>query len=85
LRTNLVSTYRMNSEHLMTTIRTSAELIWYLEGQQIDHLPKLSTHTITNEIDRLIDLMNAVLTISKEDSGKTTFSNYIWLKKCVSI
>jgi hypothetical protein len=27
LRTTLVSTYRMNSEHLMTTIRTSAELI----------------------------------------------------------
>jgi signal transduction histidine kinase len=52
----------------------------YLEGQQIDHLPKLSkhTHTITNEIDRLIDLIDAVLTISKEDSGKTTFKPTIF-------
>lgn len=76
LRTNLVSTISHEFRTPMTTIRTSAELIdMYLEGQQIDNLPKMSKHTytITNEIDRLIDLMNAVLTISKEDSGKTTF------------
>jgi signal transduction histidine kinase len=51
----------------------------YLEGQQIDICQNcLNIHTITNEIDRLIDLMNAVLTISKEDSGKTTFKPTIF-------
>jgi signal transduction histidine kinase len=28
---------------------------------------------ITSEIDRIVDLMNSVLIISKDDSGKTTF------------
>lgn len=76
LRTNLVSTISHEFRTPMTTIRTSAELIeMYLEGQQIHNVTKMykHTHTITNEIDRIIDLMNAVLTISKEDSGKTTF------------
>lgn len=76
LRTNLVSTISHEFRTPMTTIRASTELIeMYLEGQQIDNATKINkhTHTITSEIDRIIDLMNAVLTISKEDSGKTTF------------
>jgi PAS domain S-box-containing protein len=76
LRTNLVSTISHEFRTPMTTIRASSELIeMYLEGQQIDNLTKIYKHTqtIASEIDRIIDLMNAVLTISKEDSGKTTF------------
>ena len=77
LRTNLVSTISHEFRTPMTTIRASAELIeMYIEGQKIDNVTKLYKHTstITSEIDRIIDLMNAVLTISKEDSGKTAFN-----------
>jgi signal transduction histidine kinase len=60
----------------MTTIRTSAELIeMYLEGHNShneQHLRK-QINRITSEIDRIVDLMNSVLIISKDDSGKTTF------------
>ena len=70
LRTNLVSTISHEFRTPMTTIRTSAELIaMYLEGLE----PKHSIHikkrinTITEEIDRIVELMNAVLTISKDD------------------
>jgi signal transduction histidine kinase len=59
----------------MTTIRTSAELIeMYLEGiiHNEQHLRK-QINRITSEIDRIVDLMNSVLIISKDDSGKTTF------------
>jgi PAS domain S-box-containing protein len=76
LRTNLVSTISHEFRTPMTTIRASTELIeMYLEGQQIDNETKIlkHTHTIASEIDRIIDLMNAVLTISKEDAGKTNF------------
>jgi signal transduction histidine kinase len=61
----------------MTTIRTSAELIgMYLENQETKNTPLLHKRVsiITKEIDRLVDLMNAVLTISREDSGKTNFN-----------
>ena len=77
LRTNLVSTISHEFRTPMTTIRASTELIeMYLEGQKIDHATKINKHTstITCEIDRIIDLMNAVLTISKEDSGKTKYN-----------
>ena len=76
LRTNLVSTISHEFRTPMTTIRASTELIeMYLEGQEIKHETKINKHTqtITSEIDRIVDLMNAVLTISKEDAGKTTF------------
>ncbi|MFV8371134.1 PAS domain S-box protein [Flavobacterium sp. LB2P74] len=76
LRTNLVSTISHEFRTPMTTIRTSAELIsMYLENQNLvngDRLQKRVT-IITEEIDRIVELMNAVLTISKEDSGKTDF------------
>jgi signal transduction histidine kinase len=36
------------------------------------HLRK-QINRITTEIDRIVDLMNSVLIISKDDSGKTTF------------
>ncbi len=77
LRTNLVSTISHEFRTPMTTIRTSAELInMYLEAPQIENHTRLQKRVdvITQEIDRLVDLMNAVLTISKEDSGKTTYS-----------
>jgi PAS domain S-box-containing protein len=76
LRTNLVSTISHEFRTPMTTIRTSAELInMYLEGQNIKNGPQLQKRVdiITQEIDRIVELMNAVLTISKEDSGKTTY------------
>lgn len=60
----------------MTTIRTSAELIsLYLEHENIENAPRLQKRIdcIIEEIDRIVQLMNAVLTISKEDSGKTNF------------
>lgn len=76
LRTNLVSTISHEFRTPMTTIRTSAELIsMYLENQNLvngDRLQKRVT-IITEEIDRIVELMNAVLTIAKEDSGKTDF------------
>ncbi|WP_349238950.1 PAS domain-containing protein [Flavobacterium yafengii] len=76
LRTNLVSTISHEFRTPMTTIRTSAELIsMYLENQNLENGSRLQKRItiITEEIDRIVELMNAVLTISKEDSGKTDF------------
>lgn len=76
LRTNLVSTISHEFRTPMTTIRTSAELIeMYIEGQNCDDSNQLKRqiNRITDEIDRIVELMNAVLTISKDDSGKTNF------------
>ncbi|SDI15474.1 PAS domain S-box-containing protein [Flavobacterium omnivorum] len=76
LRTNLVSTISHEFRTPMTTIRTSAELIsMYLENQNLQNGNRLQKRVeiITEEIDRIVELMNAVLTISKEDSGKTNF------------
>jgi PAS domain S-box-containing protein len=77
LRTNLVSTISHEFRTPMTTIRASTELInMYLEGQNIENGSRLQKRVdiITQEIDRIVELMNAVLTLSKEDAGKTTFS-----------
>ena len=77
LRTNLVSTISHEFRTPMTTIRTSSELIeMYLIGQEFEKKEKLNKqlNTISGEIDRIIELMNAVLTISKDDSGKTNFN-----------
>jgi PAS domain S-box-containing protein len=76
LRTNLVSTISHEFRTPMTTIRTSAELIeMYLEGHNSQNEKQLrkQINRITSEIDRIVDLMNSVLIISKDDSGKTTF------------
>jgi PAS domain S-box-containing protein len=76
LRTNLVSTISHEFRTPMTTIRTSAELISiYLKGQNIKNelLVQKRVDIITKEIDRIVELMNVVLTISKEDSGKTSY------------
>ncbi|PKH66298.1 hypothetical protein CXF59_10020 [Flavobacterium sp. ALD4] len=76
LRTNLVSTISHEFRTPMTTIRTSAELMEiYIQDQhsQRDQNLRKQTTRITSEIDRIIDLMNSVLIISKDDSGKTTF------------
>jgi PAS domain S-box-containing protein len=85
LRTNLVSTISHEFRTPMTTIRTSTELIaiymeglkdLYMAGQDSEIAQRLDKqlNTITGEIDRIIELMNSVLTISKEDSGKTNFN-----------
>jgi PAS domain S-box-containing protein len=77
LKTNLVSTISHEFRTPMTTIRTSAELISiYLEGQNFENAIRLQKRVdiITQEIDRIVELMNAVLTLSKEDSGKTNFT-----------
>jgi PAS domain S-box-containing protein len=77
LRTNLVSTISHEFRTPMTTIRTSAELIeMYIEGHNFVHSTQLQKriNTITEEIDRIVELMNAVLTISKDDAGKTNFN-----------
>ncbi len=77
LRTNLVATISHEFRTPMTTIRTSAELIsMYLENQNLQNENRLQKRVtiITEEIDRIVELMNAVLTISKEDSGKTNFN-----------
>ncbi|MDI5948981.1 PAS domain S-box protein [Flavobacterium yafengii] len=77
LRINLVSTISHEFRTPMTTIRTSAELIaLYIDDQNSAKSPLLQkrVNTITEEIDRIVDLMNAVLIISKEDSGKTNFN-----------
>ena len=61
----------------MTTIRTSAELISiYLEGHTFEKKQRLEKQltTITGEIDRIVELMNSVLTISRDDAGKTNFN-----------
>ena len=76
LRTNLVSTISHEFRTPMTTIRTSSELIeMYLEDQEFEKKERLhkQLNTISGEIDRIIDLMNAVLIISKDDSKKTNF------------
>ena len=77
LRSNLVSTVSHEFRTPMTTIRTSTELIAiYLEGQTFEKKPRLEKqlNTITEEIDRIVELMNSVLTISKDDAGKTNFN-----------
>jgi signal transduction histidine kinase len=59
------------------TIRAGAELIeMYLERQnrRRRRVFKKHIHRITGEIDRIVELMNAVLIISKDDSGKTNFN-----------
>ena len=77
LRSNLVSTISHEFRTPMTTIRASAELIaMYLEGYDYKnsiHVEK-RINIITEEIDRIVELMNAVLTISKDDAGKTNFN-----------
>lgn len=76
LRTNLVSTISHEFRTPMTTIRTSAELIsMYLENQNLENGNRIQKRVavITEEIDRIVELMNDVLTISKEDAGKTNF------------
>jgi PAS domain S-box-containing protein len=76
LRTNLVSTISHEFRTPMTTIRTSAELIaMYMDGQTFEKAQRVDKqlNTITGEIDRIIELMNSVLTISKNDAGKTNF------------
>ncbi|TRX41539.1 PAS domain S-box protein [Flavobacterium restrictum] len=76
LRINLVSTISHEFRTPMTTIRTSAELMaMYIENQELVNGDRLLKRVaiITEEIDRIVELMNAVLTISKDDSGKTTF------------
>ena len=77
LRTNLISTISHEFRTPMTTIRTSAELIaMYIEGCNFKnsfHVAK-RVNTIIEEIDRLVELMDAVLTISKDDAGKTNFN-----------
>ncbi len=77
LKTNLVSTISHEFRTPMTTIRTSAELIeMYIHGHDFVHSAQLQKriNTITEEIDRIVELMNAVLTISKEEAGKTNFN-----------
>lgn len=77
LRSNLVSTISHEFRTPMTTIRTSAELISiYLEGHTFEKKQRLEKQltTITGEIDRIVELMNSVLTISRDDAGKTNFN-----------
>jgi PAS domain S-box-containing protein len=77
LRTNLVSTISHEFRTPMTTIRTSAELIgMYLEDSDFTNKVQIEKriNTIMEEIDRIVDLMNDVLTISKDDAGKTNFN-----------
>lgn len=77
LRTNLVSTISHEFRTPMTTIRTSAELItMYLQNSQFNEALQIEKRvkTITEEIDRIVELMDAVLTISKDDAGKTSFN-----------
>lgn len=88
LRTNLVSTISHEFRTPMTTIRNSAELIKiYLGGQNIENAARLQkrVNIITQEIDRIVELMNAVLTISKEDSGKTTYTPTLFNLKTLCI
>jgi hypothetical protein len=59
----------------MTTIRASTEPInMYLEGQNIENGSQLHKRIdiITQEIDRIVELMNAVLTLYRR-CWKTTF------------
>lgn len=80
LRTNLVSTISHEFRTPMTTIRTSAELIaMYIENSNFNNTPQVEKRieTITKEIDRIVELMDAVLTISKDDADKTSFNPVI--------
>ncbi|MCW2120304.1 PAS domain S-box protein [Flavobacterium sp. 7A] len=77
LKSNLVSTISHEFRTPMTTIRASAELIqMYLKNQKIENQSLLEkrVNTIIGEIDRLVELMNTVLIISKNDLGKTDFT-----------
>ena len=77
LRTNLVATISHEFRTPMTTIRTSAELMTiYLDNIDTTNHDRLKKRVtiITEEIDRIVDLMNTVLIISKEDAGKTDFT-----------
>ncbi|MDP5096378.1 MAG: PAS domain-containing sensor histidine kinase, partial [Flavobacterium sp.] len=77
LRTNLVSTISHEFRTPMTTIRTSAELIsMYLENNEFANALQVEKRidTITKEIDRIVELMDAVLTISKDDADKTSYN-----------
>lgn len=88
LRTNLVSTISHEFRTPMTTIRTSAELIGlYLEGQDLKNAQNLEkrVHSITREIDRIVELMDSILTISKEDAGKTNFNPIVFDLKQVCL
>jgi signal transduction histidine kinase len=88
LRTNLVSTISHEFRTPMTTIRASTELInMYLEGQNIENGSQLHKRIdiITQEIDRIVELMNAVLTLSTEDAGKTTFSPTVFNLKILCL
>jgi PAS domain S-box-containing protein len=87
LRTNLVSTISHEFRTPMTTIRSSAELIqMYLEDQELKNSALIDKRitTITAEIDRIVNLMNDVLVISKNDLGKTEFkpTNFDLKKTC---
>ncbi|AWG23067.1 hypothetical protein FFWV33_16820 [Flavobacterium faecale] len=76
LKSNLVSTISHEFRTPMTTIRASAELIeMYLANQKIENqiLVHKRIKTILGEIDRLVELMNTVLIISKDNLGKTGF------------
>jgi PAS domain S-box-containing protein len=88
LRTNLVSTISHEFRTPLTTIRTSAELIeMYLESHnpRNEQQLKKQINRITDEIDRIVVLMNSVLTISKDDSGKTTFAPITFDFKALAI
>ncbi|MEZ7506130.1 PAS domain S-box protein [Flavobacterium sp. Arc2] len=76
LKSNLVSTISHEFRTPMTTIRASAELIEiYLASQKIENKTLLEKriNTILGEIDRLVELMDTVLVISKDDLGKTNY------------
>jgi len=88
LRTNLVSTISHEFRTPMSTIRSSAELIeMYLKDSLItnSHPIKKRVNTIMEEIDRIVDLMNNVLTISKDDLGKTNFNPVVLDLKTVCL
>lgn len=77
LRTNLVSTISHEFRTPMTTIRTSAELIsMYLQNSDFLNATQVEKRIdiITKEIDRIVELMDAVLIISKDDANKTNFN-----------
>jgi PAS domain S-box-containing protein len=81
LRTNLVSTISHEFRTPMTTIRTSAELIsMYLGNNEFANAPLVEKRidTITKEIDRIVELMDAVLTISKDDADKTSYNPVVF-------
>lgn len=90
LRANLVSTISHEFRTPMATIRASTELIMiYLEKQKTENFPILQKkiNIILREINRIVELMNTVLIVSKNDLGKTNFSPIIFdLKQtCVDI